>query len=143
MTDEITREQYLKGFVQERTPGEPQREALRQALDIRKFEIDLYWKRATYFWTFIGAAFAAYFVLPKDGEPRVLEPTYAVTCLGFLFSLAWYFVNRGSKAWQQNWEMHVDLLEDEAMGHCIKRCYNPTVTNYLFLRILMPSPFLR
>jgi hypothetical protein len=30
------------------------------ALDIRKFEIELYWKRATYFWTFIGATFAAY-----------------------------------------------------------------------------------
>src|SRR5258706_16354530 len=34
--------------------------ALQHALDIRKFEIDLYWRRATYFWAFIAAAFAAY-----------------------------------------------------------------------------------
>ena len=32
------------------------KEALKQAYEIRKFEIELYWKRATYFWTFIGAA---------------------------------------------------------------------------------------
>ena len=34
--------------------------ALAYALDIRKFEIELYWKRATYFWGFIAAAFAGY-----------------------------------------------------------------------------------
>ena len=31
--------------------------------DIRKFEIDLYWKRATYNWTFIAAIFAGYFTI--------------------------------------------------------------------------------
>ena len=31
--------------------------ALAYALDIRKFEIELYWKRGTYFWAFIAAAF--------------------------------------------------------------------------------------
>jgi len=29
------------------------KEAYNVALDIRKFEIDLYWKRATYFWGFL------------------------------------------------------------------------------------------
>jgi hypothetical protein len=37
--------------------------ALEHALDIRKFEIELYWKRASYFWTLIAAAFAAYFLI--------------------------------------------------------------------------------
>ena len=37
------------------------------ALDIRKFEIDLYWKRAAYFWTFIAAAFGAYFLMFNAG----------------------------------------------------------------------------
>jgi hypothetical protein len=49
---------------------------------------------------------------------------YVVTCLGFLFSLAWYFVNRGSGAWQRNWESHVDLLEDEIMGPLYKTTLN-------------------
>lgn len=35
-------------------------EAYKTAMDVRKFEIELYWKRATYFWTFIGLSLAAY-----------------------------------------------------------------------------------
>ena len=125
MTDKITQDEYLKDFVGKQTADDRQKAALKQALDIRKFEIERYWKRAAYFWTFIGAAFAAYFILPRMGDTHALEPTYAVTCLGFLFSLAWYFVNRGSKAWQQNWEMHVDLLEDAVMGPLYKTVLKP------------------
>ena len=47
--------------------------ALAYALDIRKFEIELYWKRATYYWAFIAAAFAGYALTYKtaaDHEPR-------------------------------------------------------------------------
>ncbi|TQP38712.1 hypothetical protein FLM09_19635 [Vibrio cholerae] len=33
--------------------------ALDYALDIRKFEIELYWKRATYFWALIAVALAS------------------------------------------------------------------------------------
>jgi hypothetical protein len=126
-----TREQYLKDFA-----GERQKEALKHALDIRKFEIDLYWKRAAYFWTFIAAAFAGYFVLQKEGD---LASIYVVTCLGFLFSLAWYCVNRGSSAWQRNWECHVDLLEDEIMGPLHKSVINRRT--YKLLHLIDPFPF--
>lgn len=37
--------------------------AYKQAADIRKFEIDLFWKRGTYYWAFILAAFTAHFAL--------------------------------------------------------------------------------
>jgi hypothetical protein len=87
--------------------------ALETALDIRKFEIELYWKRATYFWTIIGVAFAGYFALGKDG-PK--DSQIMVACLGWVFSTGWYMVNRGSAAWQRNWEIHVDLLEDAEIG---------------------------
>ena len=54
---------YQDEFLAEKGPPVPRRaEALKQALDIRKFEIDLYWRRANYFWTFIGAAFVGYSV---------------------------------------------------------------------------------
>jgi len=33
----------------------------RRVLDIRRFAIKLYWKRATYFWTLIAASFAEIF----------------------------------------------------------------------------------
>lgn len=40
--------------------------------------------------------------------------------LGVIFSFAWYLVNRGSKFWQNNWERHVDLLEDITLGPLYK-----------------------
>ncbi|MRS04692.1 hypothetical protein EG832_15970 [bacterium] len=43
-----------------------------------------------------------------------------IGCLGLLFSVSWYCVNRGSKQWQENWENHVDLLEDEIIGPLYK-----------------------
>lgn len=90
-----------------------QRKALALAHDIRKFEIDLYWRRATYFWAFIAVAFAGFFASSTQSDS---SSTFVIACLGLLFSLAWYLVNRGSSAWQRNWEVHVDLLEDEISG---------------------------
>lgn len=99
------------------------KEALKQAYEIRKFEIDLYWKRATYFWTFIGAAFvgfAAFFNSSAgDANDRAFVLTL-ISCIGFVFSVAWYCVNKGSKFWQENWENHVSLLEDEVFGPLYK-----------------------
>jgi hypothetical protein len=112
--EKITREAYIKNFQARARNDKWQEKALAQAHDVRKFEIDLYWKRAAYFWTFIAAAFAGYVLVQKDTHD--FKIAYTIACLGFIFSLAWYLVNRGSGAWQRNWEAHVDLLEDEVMG---------------------------
>jgi hypothetical protein len=88
------------------------------ALDIRKFEIELYWKRASYFWTLIAATFAGFFALATNGlHPRLI---FLVSCIGVILSVGWYLVNRGSKYWQENWERHVDVLEDEVVGPLYK-----------------------
>ena len=102
--------------------------ALNVALDIRKFEIGLYWTRAAYFWTFIGISFAAYGAEldSKDHYPKKAEMLLAISCVGFVFSLAWYFVNRASKFWQENWEKHVDLLEDGVIGPLYKTVVRDT-----------------
>jgi len=42
------------------------------------------------------------------------------SCLGLVFSFAWFCVNRGSKQWQENWEFHTDLLENEVVGPLYK-----------------------
>lgn len=94
--------------------------ALAYALDIRKFEIDLYWKRATYFWAFIAAAFAAYALTYKTSTDQEPWLSLMFSALGLVFSFAWYLVNRGSKFWQNNWERHVDLLEDITLGPLYK-----------------------
>lgn len=97
--------------------------AFELAWQIRNIEIDLYWKRATYFWAFIAAAIVAFGVIvsaKQSFEPRQSELLVLFGCLGVVFSFSWFCVNQGSKFWQENWETHIDLLEDEALGPLYK-----------------------
>ena len=113
----MTNDEYNKEFEEESV----KKEALKHALDIRKFEIELYWKRATYFWTFIAAALAGYAVIQRISDTTIkAELSLLLVCLGVIFSLAWYLANRGSKFWQNNWERHVDMLENEVIGPLYK-----------------------
>lgn len=119
MNHEISREQYKGAFRDDAK----RRLALEHALDIRKFEIDLYWKRATYFWTFIGATFAGYGavqVATGGTEPIKTDLSVILSCLGFVLSFGWFCANKGSKQWQENWENHVDMLEDGHVGPLYK-----------------------
>jgi hypothetical protein len=93
--------------------------ALAQAHDARKFEIDMYWKRATYFWAFIGASFVGYAAFFNSEHPHAFA-ALLMSEVGFVFSYAWFLVNRASKAWQENWENHVELLEDLVTGPIYK-----------------------
>lgn len=94
--------------------------ALERAWRTRDFEIELYWKRATYFWTILGGLFIAYGFSAKPGDTPQSDLRLIIACLGAVLSLAWYLVNRGSAAWQQNWEAHVDALEDDVTGPLYK-----------------------
>lgn len=87
--------------------------ALAAAHDIRKFEIELYWKRATYFWLLQAAIFTALGFMwhGQDADSAGLVPL-GLTSLGFLTAIASWFAAEGSKFWQENWERHIDILED-------------------------------
>ena len=93
----------------------PTKEALQCALETRKCEIELYWRRATYFWTLIAASLAAFFLL-MSADHAQQELIFVVSCIGVTLSLAWYLANRGSKYWQENWERHIDVLEESIDG---------------------------
>jgi hypothetical protein len=125
MTSPTNQEQYKKLFAElDKEPPKPAESragrALAFALDIRKFEIELYWKRATYFWAFIAAAFAGYALTYKNSSEHEPWLSLLFSSLGLVFSFTWYLVNRGSKYWQNNWERHVDLLEDITLGPLYK-----------------------
>jgi hypothetical protein len=136
----LTEEQYKAAFAEPsgRNPSEKEADsragrALAFALDIRKFEIELYWKRATYFWGFIAAAFASYALTYKSESENEPWLSLLFSCLGIVFSWAWFLANRGSKFWQQNWERHVDLLEDLTLGPLYKTvATSPDVGTGLF-----------
>jgi len=89
------------------------KDACKLAYEIRKFEIELYWKRATYFWTFQLIAFTALGFVLKDGQCKSLPLLLIAESIGVITALAGYLTARGSKFWQENWEAHVDLLEHE------------------------------
>ncbi len=137
-------EQYKECFGLGKVPKHKIAEsALQHALDIRKFEISLYWQRATYFWTLIAATFAGYFAVLSAEHMKDKEfNAYVLACVGLIFSLAWFLTNRGSKYWQENWENHVDMLEDGTTGPLYKTVlHRPPVTNLLLSAIEGPAPF--
>ena len=88
--------------------------ALKLAYDHRKFEIDLYWKRATYFWAFQAVAFASVGLFLKDGAlPPNANIMLVPVLLGAITAAVGWMTSSGSKFWQENWESHVDLLENQ------------------------------
>jgi hypothetical protein len=132
--NETKRDEYLTHFPHDKTPTSIRNQALIEARENRKFEIDLYWKRAGYFWVFIALTFGGYATLQT--RPVL---AFLTACSGFVFSLAWYFVNRGSKQWQENWELHVDLLEDDVAGPIYKTVVQRSPT--CFYKLNEPYPF--
>ena len=110
--------QYTKDFL---TEEDLNKAALERAHDLRKFEIDLYWKRATYFWTLIAATLAGFVLVQTSSDPSIkANMSVLLACLGIVFSFGWFCVNRGSKFWQENWEFHVDMLENAIDGPLYK-----------------------
>ena len=115
--EEMTAEEYINIFIKGRTK-EAIEATYKKAWEAKNFEIEHYWKRATYFWAFQVASFAGYFsVLNTKANHQFL---YIVACIGFITALAWTLINQGSKTWQRNWEIHVDMLENEITGPLYK-----------------------
>lgn len=121
----------------------PHRAALARAHELRKFEIENYWKRSAYFWGFQLVSFAALALSAKEGRfypPIVL----LVAVLGALAALTGVLTAKGSKFWQANWEAHVDFLEGAVEGRLHttalvenKVTYSVSRVNERFLEVLL------
>jgi len=115
-----------------------------RAYEMRKFEIELYWKRAAYFWAFQLVAFTALGLLFKDGELKYTELLLVPATIGTITACAGFLTSRGSKFWQENWEAHVDMLEGAMKGRLtqVVVCRGPqqfsvSRTNQFLLFLLM------
>jgi hypothetical protein len=139
------RYEYFRTLGVDRSDGaaRPKLEAaLKRAYQLRNFEIEHYWKRATYFWGFQIAIFAAFGLLWKEitasdagtnaiingGTSTVTNAAInewgpvalALAGLGILTAVANALSARGSRFWQDNWEKHIDMLEDGIEGRLYK-----------------------
>lgn len=103
----INEQQYLSKFEGKEVL------AFTAAMEARKFEIQLYWTRTAYFWTLSGAALAGFFASLEKLEKI---HSFVIACIGVILSLGWALANKGSKYWQENWENHVQMLEDHVIG---------------------------
>lgn len=91
-------------------------DAYKISIETRNFEIDLYWKRSLFFWGFIATAFLGYGSLVLENESTIANTrslALIVACFGFICSLCWSLVNRGSKYWQEHWEKQVTVFEND------------------------------
>lgn len=112
--------------------------AYETANQCRDNEIDRYWKRTGYFWAFITTVYVAFFNIQKEFYTTTiyLKTDQAVTtvtslthgtipllifsALGSFLCICWTFSSYGSKHWQENWENHINLLEDYVVGPLYK-----------------------
>jgi hypothetical protein len=97
--------------------------ALSRAHQIRQFEIELYWKRANYFWLLQAAVFAAVGLTWRADSSLPPFLPVALSSLGILTALGGWLATLGSRFWQRNWEHHIDMLEGEFEGQLYKTVY--------------------
>ena len=129
-------EEYYKRFKIEKHPNivyevndkKMLKAAYEKAWENRNYEIDKFWSRALYFWGFIAATFVAYTAILtaneiKKNEIMDMHFDIYVLALGVIFSLAWLLVIKGSKRWQENWEKHIDRLENLVSGPLYKTIF--------------------
>lgn len=116
--NDISKPEYDNAFKD----ADKKEKAYKEASEVRKFEIKLYWERTKYFWAFITTIYVAYYhvYLNVCDKQNGTLPLLVLAGLGFIFSLAWVLVNLGSRHWQENWENHMDLLEDNVTGPLYK-----------------------
>jgi hypothetical protein len=80
---------------------------LNQAVALRNFEIELFWKRFNYFWLISAAALVGY-VSAKERTDAIL---LLISCFGLVSAVAWTLLNIGSKWWQEAYEERVKKYE--------------------------------
>ncbi|MBR5904771.1 MAG: hypothetical protein IKZ49_04560 [Alphaproteobacteria bacterium] len=102
-------------------------------------EIQIYWQRALYFFGFISIIGAGYLKI------KTMEPTNPIASLLFsmlftFLAFSWYLSNRGSKFWQENWELHIKELESNK-EHSLTNVLHKQIDNKKILSSYPYSPY--
>lgn len=76
-------------------------------LELRKFEIENFWKRTLFFWGTIALIYAGFF------KADLKDYQILISLIGFLFNIIFSLSIRGSKYWQEHWETIAVVYENE------------------------------
>lgn len=92
------------------------REAYDKSHASKNFEIELYWKRATYTWTLIAAliTFCGLLINPyftKDKDDGLIFVAFVTSVIGILVTIVCNLIIESGERWKKNWEVHTALLE--------------------------------
>lgn len=77
-------------------------------LDLRKFEIENFWKRALFFWGTLALVLIAY---SKNDLGHKYQPI--ISFIGLLYNIVFSLSLRGSKYWQEHWEVMATAYENK------------------------------
>ena len=122
----LSTEEYNARFGINPEKNKLRKKAFKKAWEIRSFEIDKFWQRSIYFWGFIALIFTGYVYCITSESSCTVKAMYFdlyMILLGGIFSVAWLLVICGSIKWQNNWEAHIDKLEDKITGPLYKTVY--------------------
>ena len=109
------------------------KESLKYAHDIRKFEIDLLWRRSTFIWTIITVILTGVVALiTKNDFNDKYQLKIILSFLGLFISICWYYMNRASKLWQDKWECCIMANEDDVTGPLYKNSSTYEVDSNFF-----------
>ncbi|AKE61458.1 hypothetical protein PU088_003309 [Citrobacter farmeri] len=95
------------------------KEAYDKAHSIRNFEIELFWKRASYCFTIIAALITLCGVLASTYfKPDISERDHNlllliafISFLGVVFTIMSHLMTVSGEYWKRNWELHISMLE--------------------------------
>jgi hypothetical protein len=144
----ITKEEYLRKFGGNGVSLDINKlkNAHKLAWKTRNFEIDKFWTRTLFFGGFTALIFNGYInILSGSCSISIKNFDIYLICLGIVFSAAWLLSIFGSKHWQENWEAHIDMLEDEITGplykiiYCKKqwRCFSVSKINGFLVGVII------
>ena len=79
-----------------------------KVLELRKFEIDNFWKRTLFFWGALAVILLTYFK-SKIGDEHLVF----ISLIGILYTFIFSLSIRGSKYWQEHWEVQAKEFKDD------------------------------
>lgn len=104
-------------------------------LDLRKFEIENFWKRTLFFWGTIAIIYAGYF------NAKLFDYQIIIPLIGLLFNVILSLSTRGSKYWQEHWESMALIYENELKFDLFKYDPKSIIDNHNKSRLSKPYRF--